>query len=285
MAIWDDYQNNQYSGNALDAAMGAAQGQPNRGVVTTSGTPQPAPQQPTPIPPIPTPQPTPSPFPAANPPVIPNRPNFATNAPINTLQQNIPIGGFGLGALQGAGYSRSPLFNFGSVSQSQPTLAGYKWTAGTGGVTGGNNAQANYSFSNGSSFTGPANSQYDLPQLGATAQNQPGLIPQRMQYPDPILNGARSPTYDPSVGALDNAKRSLNAYGQNVITPSGGGQIISGTGGPNFGSLYGSTQSTNSKGQRVLNTPSGGQAIGGKSLRKPMTMAGPGQTWNLGGWY
>ena len=91
---------------------------------------------------------------------------FATNAPVNTIAMNanqIPIGGFGLGALNQAGYSRSPQFNLDSFlgggtnqQQYQPNLTGLKWNAGTGGVSGGNNDWVRQFYSNGTmrSFTG-----------------------------------------------------------------------------------------------------------------------------------
>jgi hypothetical protein len=178
-------------------------------------------------------------FPAVNQFTQPNRNTaFARNAPINTLQQNfnqIPIGAFGLGALQNVGYSRSPQMNIGN-------------------------------------FLNRGQQQY-------TSQ-----VPQ-IQYTLPGVNADIRALSDPSVGALEGAQRSTNQYGQNVINPVGGGQIISGAGGPNYGSLQGSTPAADAQNRPGLNTPSGGQAFAGPSLRKPMDKMTPGQTWSLGGWY
>jgi len=214
-------------------------------------------------------------FPAVNQMARPNRNTaFATNAPINTIQQNlnqIPIGGFGLGALQGAGYSRSPSFSFSNFSnlaqQTGPTAISPQ-----SGLTLPEMLKATPSGYNLSNAAGGSYLYQPAQPLAPTRYTLPGV------------NADVRALSDPSVGALENASRSVNAYGQNVINPAGGGQIISGTGGPNFGSLYGSTQSVNAKGQQVLNTPSGGQAIGGPSLRKPQKMTA-GQTYSLGGWY
>jgi hypothetical protein len=223
-------------------------------------------------------------FPAVNQVANPKNTQFSTGAPVNTIKQNvasqIPIGGFGLGALQGAGYSRAPQMNIGNFlnpvgEQGPPTLTGYHWYKGTGGLAGGNDANANLTWSNGlrENRLGGVN---DF-TLGMTRQT-----PAPIQYTLPGVNADVRALSDPSVGALENARRSMNQYGQNVINPAGGGQIISGSG-PSFGSLYGSTQSTNAKGQQVLNTPSGGQAIAGPSLRKPQNIPG-GDIWGFGGW-
>jgi hypothetical protein len=210
--------------------------------------------------------------------------SFSRNAPINTPSQNninvvsgslnqIPVGGFGFGF----GYPRSPQPNIGNFlnqGQQQPYMTGYHWTKGTGGVAGGNNDLLRQYMSNGTmkSFTGGVQDNQPLPPT---------------QYAAPLLNGERSPFSDPSVNALAGAQRSTNQYGQNVINPVGGGQIISGAAGsPSYGSLQGSTPAADLQNRPGLNTPSGGQAFAGPSLRKPMDKLTVGQTWLGGGnWY
>src|SRR4051812_24970437 len=93
-------------------------------------------------------------FPAANQIPNPNNTAFARNAPINTPAQNgltmlsqIPIGGIGASF----GYRSQPMnldnFTPSGGPQQPPTLQGYHWYAGTGGVQGGNNANADLTWS------------------------------------------------------------------------------------------------------------------------------------------
>jgi hypothetical protein len=202
--------------------------------------------------------------------------SFARNAPVNTIQQNlsqIPVGGFGLGF----GYPRSPQPNIGNFlnqGQQQPYMTGYHLTKGTGGVAGGNNDVMRQFYSNGTMqrFT------------GGVQDNQP-LSP--TQYTVPGVKADVRALSDPSVGAIANAQRTTNQYGQNVINPVGGGQIIAGAAGsPSYGSLQGSTPAADLQNRPGLNTPSGGQAFAGPSLRKPMDKLTVGQTWLGGGnWY
>lgn len=192
---------------------------------------------------------------------------FARNAPVNTLDMNtIPVGGFGLGL----GYQRPPL-NVNSFLNppQQPTMTGFRWNTGTGGLQGGNNDLLRQFYSNGTmqSFT------------GGVQNNQP-LAP--TQYTLPGVNADPRALSDPSVGALEGAQRSTNQYGQQVVNPVGGGQIISGKG-PSYGSLQGSTPAADAYNRPGLNTPSGGQAFAGPSLRKPMQSTANGQVWR-GGW-
>lgn len=219
-------------------------------------------------------------LPAANNFSLPQNTAFSRNAPVNTPSRNlnqIPIGGFGLGALQNAGYNRSPqvdmssFLNQGSTNQ-QPTMTGFHWNAGIGGVSGGNNDLLRQYYSNGTmqSFT------------GGVQNNQP-LAP--TQYTLPGVNADVRALSDPSVGALEGAQR-YTQNGQQVVNPTGGGQIISGpTGSTSYGSLQGSTPAADAYNRPGLNTPSGGQAFAGPSLRKPAKSMTPGQTWSLGGWY
>lgn len=219
-------------------------------------------------------------LPAANKFSLPQNTAFSRNAPVNTLAQNslskIPIGGFGLGALQNVGYSRSPQTNFsdflnqGTTSQ-QPSMTGFHWHAGTGGVSGGNNDVMRQFYSDGTtkSFT------------GGVQDNKP-LAP--TQYTLPGVNADVRALSDPSVGALEGAQR-YSQNSQQIVNPIGGGQIISGAG-PSYGSLQGSTPAADAYNRPGLNTPSGGQAFAGPSLRKPMDKLTAGQTWLGGGnWY
>ena len=148
---------------------------------------------------------------------------------------------------------------------------------------GGNNAQANYYFNDGTAFRGRANSQYDLPRLGGTIDQQPGLVTPPIQYTLPGVNADVRALSDPSVGALDNAQRSTNVYGQQVINPVGGGQIISGRG-PTVGFLGNARSINKDTGAQVINTPSGGMIKSGPTRGKPYKMT-PEDTYSLGDWY
>lgn len=230
---------------------------------------------------------TQSSFPAVNQITNPKNTAFARNAPINTIAQNLqPAGSYQPGSIYGGIKGSSvpqftnpyaALFNQftqGRQQSSAPTMTGYHWWKGTGGVSGGNNDTLHQFYSDGTtkSFTGGVQ---DNQPLASTIWTQPGVGGTDVRA-----------LSDPSVGALENATRTTNQYGQQVISTSGNGQIISGkAGSPSFGSLQGSTPAVDAQGRPGLNTPSGGTAIGGRSLRKPMDKLTPGQTWSLGGWY
>lgn len=292
-SIWDSYQQQIQQGwtppPGIEGVKGVgfrtsgnAQWQANQ--PGGGGQPAPAPSAP-PIPPIPSAPPRqPYMLPAVNNFMQGNPSGAMTNlgpqfqpSPIpspNTYQAGSM--GANLGNTLGQNFENpfASLFNQNRQPQ-QPTMTGYHWNAATGGLQGGNNAWTRQYFSDGTmkSFTGGVE---DNQPLAPTIWTQPGV------------NADVRALSDPSVGALDDATRTKNQFGQKVITTPGGSQMISGpAGSPSFGSLYGSTQSTNAKGQEVLNTPSGGQAIAGKSLRKPLNKgaANQGQVWGLGGWY
>lgn len=282
--IWDEYQQYVQSG-ASDAAKAAAQGTPAPPTVTSGNTAwrnAQNPTQPTPQDPVgAAQQPTPAPYTLPAVQQLNPYTKAARNAPVNTLAMNaqpaagqIPVGGFGLGL----GY-RPQQVNLGSFlglgqqQPQQPTLTGYKWNKGTGGVSGGNNDLLTNFYSNGTSrsFTGGI-------------ENNVPLAPTR--YTLPGVNADVRALSDPSVGALEGATRTTRG-GQEFVNPVGGGQIISGpAGSTSYGSLAGSTPAADKFNRPGLNTPSGGQAFAGPSLRKPPNfgIASQGQTY-LGGWY
>lgn len=208
-SFWDDFLQNQQSGWSPSAGSSGSKG-PG---ITVSGNS--AWQQA---------QAGKSNFPAVNQMANPKNTAFARNAPVNTIAQNlnqIPIGGYGLGALQNAGYSRSPQMNFGNflnqgATNQQPTMTGYRWNAGTGGVSGGNNDTLRQNYSDGTTktFTGGV-------------QDNATLSPTR--YTLPGVNAPNNALGDPSVGALEGSTRYSEMGGkrQVVNTPSGG-QIIAG---------------------------------------------------------
>lgn len=228
---------------------------------------------------------------------------FATNAPINTPAQNninvttgtlnqVPIGGYGLGALQSAGYSRGNPLDIFNQNQNQIRQAQRSFNP---------NVPAELQFSREEWMQkGPTAASYARlsegqrlagmdPSLAIGGANyllsQPSQSLPQTQYAAPLLSGERSPFYDPSVGALRDAQRSTNIYGQQVINPAGGGQIISGRG-PTVGFLGNARSINKDTGKQIINTPSGGTIIsGGSKLRKPQRNAYTGQMWSLGGWY
>ncbi len=293
-SIWDDYERNQYGGGAaLDAAKSAAEGNPAPPVVTSGNAAWRAAQagQPQPTPVEAAQQPPRQPF------TIPAISDFlsgnksgdmtslgATFQPSNIPQPSgqIPIGGYGLGALSSVGYSRSPqvnmsdFLNTGSPQPQPPTMTGYHWYKGTGGLAGGNDANMDVFYNNGTKQNVPAVSPGEArPQLP------------NIQYTLPGVNAGNRALSDPSVGALKGAERFTNQFGQNVVNPNRGGQITSGAAySPSYGSLAGSTEFTDTQGTRTLNTPQGGQIEVGSSLRKKPNFgpANQGQVY-LGGFY
>jgi len=244
MAIWDDYQSSQYSGAALDAARNAAIGQ-KAPTVTTSGNQawrdaQASKGQ--------------TNLPAVNQMTNPRNTQFARNAPVNTPQQNfadqIPIGGFGYGLGYGSQQMNIGDFMNPAATQRQPEMTGYHWYKGTGGVSGGNNAGMNVSYDDGSSewvnttvpgqfpFAMRTTQQVQQSMLDSATTNAQtygggGILPSwnspTGSQVDLTGYGPQTPNLgDPSVGALDNAQRTTNQYGQNVLNTDFGGQIISG---------------------------------------------------------
>ncbi len=161
----------------------------------------------------------------------------------------------------------------GQSQPNQPTLTGYHWYAGTGGVSGGNNAFAKYQWSDNNVTRGPAGSQFDMPKLGLPMSQQPSIG----QGPAPYTISPENITSYTQAGGQGGWDVSIPGQpvfrGQNLpFTPDAQGVprqwgSVPAGGDPSVGALQGSTRSTNQAGLPVINTPSGGQIIG--SLPKP----------------
>jgi hypothetical protein len=212
-------------------------------------------------------------FPAAN--QFSRNTAFARNAPVNTPAQNalaslsqIPVGGFGLGALSQAGYSRAPQFNLDNflnqgsggqgMTSQQPTLSAYHWRAGSGGVQGGNDAYANATWSNGvnENVIGGVN---DF-QLGMSKTVPQPAYP---QAPDQYPAAGGNVNFNVPGGSMADA---LNKTVPNGVDYNAGtGQYLPASTPGYMSATKGSSQftsaprTTNQFGQTMINSLNGGQ--------------------------
>ncbi len=152
---------------------------------------------------------------------------------------------------------------------SQPTLTGYHWFAGTGGVSGGNNANSYYNWSDNTSTHEPAGSQYQFPRLGLPRSEQPAIG----QAPSPYTIAPENVKSYQQAGGQGNWDVSVPGQpvfrGQNLPftadaqgVPRQWDSVPSG-GDPSVGALANSSRTTNELGQQVINPAGGGQIITG----------------------